>query len=100
MPAVAVTDHGSLGGAVQFYTAATKAGVKPILGLELYVVNDRHARGGVKERFAHLTLLARDHRAATATSSSCPRAPSSRATTTSRAPTGSCSPSTRRASSA
>ena len=60
MPAVAVTDHGTLGGAVQFYTAATKAGIKPILGIELYVATDRRARGGVKERFAHLTLLARD----------------------------------------
>ena len=60
MPAVAVTDHGSLGGAVQFYTAATKAGIKPIIGIELYVAADRRARGGVKERFAHLTLLARD----------------------------------------
>ncbi len=60
MPAVAVTDHGSLGGAVQFYTAAVKAGVKPIIGIELYVASDRRARGGVKERFAHLTLLARD----------------------------------------
>jgi len=60
MPAVAVTDHGTLGGAVQFYTAATRADVKPIIGIELYVANDRRARGGVKERFAHLTLLARD----------------------------------------
>ena len=60
MPAVAVTDHGSLAGTIQFYTAAEKAGIKSIIGLELYVVNDRHARGGVKERFAHLTLLAKD----------------------------------------
>lgn len=60
MPAVAITDHGTLSGVVQFYTEATKAGVKPIIGLELYVVGDRRARGGVKERFAHLTLLARD----------------------------------------
>ena len=60
MPAVAVTDHGTLGAAVQFYTAATKAGVKPIIGLEAYVVGDRRARAGVKERYAHLTLLARD----------------------------------------
>ena len=91
MPAVALTDHGSLAGIVQFYKAARTAGIKPILGLELYVASDRHSRGGgVKERFAHLTLLARDERA-TATSSSCPRRPTSRATTTSRAPTGSCS---------
>jgi DNA polymerase-3 subunit alpha len=61
MPAVALTDHGTLGGVVQFYRAAKDEGVKPIIGLELYVAGDRHARGGgVKERFAHLTLLAKD----------------------------------------
>ncbi len=63
MPAVALTDHGSLAGIVQFHKAARTAGIKPILGLELYVATDRHSRGGgVKERFAHLTLLARDER--------------------------------------
>ncbi len=62
MPAVALTDHGTLGGVVQFYRAATaEDGIKPIIGLELYVVSDRHARGGAKERFTHLTLLARDN---------------------------------------
>ena len=60
MDAVALTDHGSLAGVVQFYDAAKKAGIKPILGLELYVVDDRRARGEVKERFSHLTLLASD----------------------------------------
>jgi DNA polymerase-3 subunit alpha len=62
MDAVALTDHGSLGGVVQFYRAAAEGdhGVKPIIGLELYVVNDRHARSGVKERYHHLTLLAVD----------------------------------------
>ncbi len=60
MPAVALTDHGSLAGAVQFYKAARDAGVKPIVGLELYVVNDRRGRAGVKERYAHLTMLARN----------------------------------------
>ncbi|MEZ5124701.1 MAG: DNA polymerase III subunit alpha [Thermoleophilia bacterium] len=60
MPAVALTDHGTLGGVVKFYDAARKAGVKPILGLELYLATDRHSRAGVKERNAHLTLLARD----------------------------------------
>ena len=60
MPAVALTDHGTLGGAVQFYGAARDEGIKPIIGLELYVAGDRRARGGVKERFAHLTLLAKD----------------------------------------
>jgi DNA polymerase-3 subunit alpha len=59
MPAVALTDHGSLSGAVQFYRAAKDAGVKPILGLELYVVSDRHGRASAKERYSHLTMLAR-----------------------------------------
>jgi DNA polymerase-3 subunit alpha len=60
MPAVALTDHGTLGGAVKFYRAAQDEGIKPIIGLELYVATDRHSRAGVKERNAHLTLLARD----------------------------------------
>ena len=60
MPAVALTDHGTLGGAVKFYRAAQEEGVKPIIGLELYVATDRHSRAGVKEKNAHLTLLARD----------------------------------------
>ncbi|NLE21248.1 MAG: DNA polymerase III subunit alpha [Actinobacteria bacterium] len=60
MPAVALTDHGTLGGTVKFYSAAQKEGIKPIVGLELYVATDRHSRAGVKERNAHLTLLARD----------------------------------------
>ena len=61
MPAVALTDHGSLSGAVQFYRAARDVGVKPIIGLELYVVSDRHGRAGMKERYSHLTMLARDN---------------------------------------
>ena len=98
MPAVALTDHGTLGGAVKFYRAAREEGIKPIIGLELYVATDRHSRAGVKERNAHLTLLAAT-RPATATSSSSPPPRTWRATTTSRAPTGSCSASTTRASS-
>jgi len=61
MPALALTDHGSLFGAVQFYQAARKAGVKPIVGMEAYVT-----RGGRRERTRdtahHLVLLARDER--------------------------------------
>src|SRR3989441_7075580 len=44
-PAIALTDHGNLFGAIDFYIAAQKAGVKPILGCELYV-----APGGRRER--------------------------------------------------
>lgn len=61
MPAVALTDHGTLGGTVKFYRAARDEGIKPIIGLELYMATDRHSRAGVKERNAHLTLLARDY---------------------------------------
>ncbi len=60
MPAVALTDHGTLGGVVKFYRAARDQGIKPIIGLELYVASDRTSRAGVKEKNAHLTLLARD----------------------------------------
>ena len=41
MKSVAVTDHGNLFGAVDFYKKAKDAGVKPILGMEAYVANDR-----------------------------------------------------------
>ncbi|NLG65400.1 MAG: DNA polymerase III subunit alpha, partial [Actinobacteria bacterium] len=60
-PAVAITDHGSLAGAVQFYSAATAAGIKPILGLELYLVPDRFDKSKPRgEERTHLTLLAAD----------------------------------------
>ena len=40
MPAVAMTDHGNLFGAIDFYTAAKKKGIKPIIGCEIYLVYD------------------------------------------------------------
>ncbi len=55
MPAVALTDHGSLAGAVELYREARKAGVKPIVGCEVYVADDRRAQ---TKGYAHLTLLA------------------------------------------
>src|SRR6187431_3452479 len=55
MPAVALTDHGSLAGAVELYKEADKAGIKPILGCEVYVADDRKAQ---QKGYAHLTLLA------------------------------------------
>jgi DNA polymerase III subunit alpha len=58
-PAVAITDHGVLYGVVDFYKAATKAGVKPIIGMEAYVTPgsrfDRPRGGGTRY---HMTLLA------------------------------------------
>lgn len=60
MDAVALTDHGVLYGAVEFYKKARKAGIKPILGVEAYVApRDRFSKEG-NERYYHLTLLAKD----------------------------------------
>ncbi|HEY7076731.1 MAG TPA: DNA polymerase III subunit alpha, partial [Solirubrobacteraceae bacterium] len=56
-PALALTDHGVMNGAVELYKAATKHGVKPILGLEAYFVDDRAVRDRRLEK-NHLTLLA------------------------------------------
>jgi DNA polymerase-3 subunit alpha len=55
MPAVALTDHGSLAGSVELYREAGKRGVKPIVGCEVYVCDDRRSQ---KKGYAHLTLLA------------------------------------------
>jgi DNA polymerase-3 subunit alpha len=60
MPALGLTDHGVLNGAVEFYAACRKHGVKPILGLEAYLVDDCHERERVRYERNHLTLLARD----------------------------------------
>ncbi|HMN96993.1 MAG TPA: DNA polymerase III subunit alpha [Phycisphaerales bacterium] len=62
MPAVAVTDHGNLHGAIEFVAAARRAGIKPILGIEAYVApGDRRDRThtGVVDGGFHLVLLAR-----------------------------------------
>ncbi len=58
MPAVAVTDHGNLFAAANFYHQATTHGVKPIIGCEVYVAPDNHKnRGAAAERSNHLVLL-------------------------------------------
>jgi DNA polymerase III subunit alpha len=61
MPALAITDHGVLSGVIQFYQQCRKAGLKPIIGLEAYIVNDRFRKEGPNEEKWHLTLLARDN---------------------------------------
>src|SRR5436189_457280 len=58
MPAVALTDHGSLAGAVQLTKAAAKERIKPLIGCEVYVADDRKAQA---KGYAHLTLLAEDN---------------------------------------
>ncbi len=60
MPALAITDHGTMHGVIDFYNAATAAGVKPIIGLETYMaarrMTDRDAQFDKKS--SHLLLLA------------------------------------------
>src|SRR3954453_1953428 len=58
MPAVGLTDHGSMAGAIELYREAAKQGVKPLLGCEVYVADDRRAQ---TKGNAHLTLLAADN---------------------------------------
>ena len=59
MPALGLTDHGVMNGAVDMYSACRDQGVKPILGMEAYYVDDRRLlpEAGRYERY-HLTLLA------------------------------------------
>jgi DNA polymerase-3 subunit alpha len=63
-PAIALTDHGNLFGAIDFYLAAQKAGIKPILGCELYVApggrRERGSQDGGYEGANHLTVLVRN----------------------------------------
>jgi len=59
MAAVSLTDHGSMAGAVQLVKATRGTGVKPIVGCEVYVTDDRRAQ---QKGYAHLTLLAADNR--------------------------------------
>ena len=56
-PALGLTDHGVMNGSVELFKACRKHGIKPILGLEAYYVDDRRMREERIER-NHLTLLA------------------------------------------
>jgi DNA polymerase-3 subunit alpha len=60
MPAVAMTDHGNLFGAIEFYQEAQRAGVKPIIGCEAYVARGSHKDrpGSRRDAAYHFTLLA------------------------------------------
>lgn len=62
MPALALTDHGVVSGAIKFYQACRELGVKPILGAELYVApQTRFSRDPLKDRTSyHLTALAQN----------------------------------------
>lgn len=70
MPAVSMTDHGYMFGALEFYEAARKAGIKPIIGCEVYLAPRSHrdrqlnsaanGENGDQDRNFHLVLLAKD----------------------------------------
>jgi len=57
MPAVAMTDHGNLFGAVKFYNAANAAGVHPVIGCEVYVSQQGRQTRSDSDRYNHLVLL-------------------------------------------
>jgi len=61
MPAVAVTDHGNLFGAVQFFQKAKNTGIKPLIGSEVYIVpGSRFEKNSKYEKRYHLILLVKD----------------------------------------
>ncbi|MCX6012464.1 MAG: PHP domain-containing protein, partial [Chloroflexi bacterium] len=61
MTALAITDHGSMHGVIDFYLEAKKAGIKPIIGCEVYVAPlGRHTKNAAHKSPNHLLLLAKD----------------------------------------
>ncbi|MEK7525542.1 MAG: DNA polymerase III subunit alpha [Patescibacteria group bacterium] len=63
MPAIGLTDHGAMYGAIEFYMACVKAGIKPIIGVEAYVANRTRfdKEPGIDNKRYHLTLLAKNN---------------------------------------
>ena len=61
MPAVAITDHGNLFGVIDFYKTARKAGIKPIIGTEAYIINgELDSEHNKNDTRYHLILLAQN----------------------------------------
>ena len=63
MDSLAITDHGNMFGAIDFYLEARKAGIKPIIGCEVYVAPQSRLNksgGGIEDAANHLILLCRD----------------------------------------
>ncbi|MCL2746095.1 MAG: PHP domain-containing protein, partial [Coriobacteriia bacterium] len=62
MPALAITDHGYMFGAIDFYQQATAAGIKPLIGCEIYFTpNSRFVKDQNNRTLYHLVLLARNN---------------------------------------
>ncbi|MDR1941277.1 MAG: DNA polymerase III subunit alpha, partial [Endomicrobium sp.] len=67
MPALAITDHGNMFGAIEFYKAAVAVGIKPIIGCEVYVAPKSRLEKEIDKssgegKYNHLTLLAKDYK--------------------------------------
>lgn len=62
MPAIALTDHGSMAGIYEFWSICKEMGVKPILGCEVYVAFRKRTdkETGIDDQRYHLTLLAKN----------------------------------------
>src|SRR5436190_15138590 len=63
MESVAITDHGLLSGAIEFYKSANEAGIKPIIGMEAYIAPRSHKdkEPGLDRQAYHLILLAQNN---------------------------------------
>ncbi len=61
MSAIALTDHGTMYGAIEFYKNCQKEGVKPLIGMEGYVVNRDHKEKAGKGENNHLVLIAKNY---------------------------------------
>lgn len=63
MPALALTDHGVMYGAIEFYKECLAAGIKPIIGVEAYIAERAHTdkEPGIDTKRYHLTLLAKNN---------------------------------------
>ncbi|OGS43291.1 MAG: DNA polymerase III subunit alpha [Elusimicrobia bacterium RIFOXYD2_FULL_34_15] len=60
LTSLAITDHGNMYGAIEFYTACIKAGIKPIIGMETYMASKSRLDRNQNERRYHLTLLSKN----------------------------------------
>ncbi|MFC1558729.1 DNA polymerase III subunit alpha [candidate division KSB1 bacterium] len=65
MDALAITDHGNMFGVIEFYKAAMKVGIKPIVGMEGYLARgsklDKTYQGGISQSYYHITLLVKNN---------------------------------------
>ncbi len=64
MDSIAITDHGTMYGVPEFYDKATKAGIKPLLGCEMYLAPNglKNKQAGVDDKRYHLTLIAKNNK--------------------------------------